>query len=305
MMSNLPLRTGRRVTKVSFQQTNTPGKRFPLKFYCLWILPKTLISRISGILAECRLSPIVLRPIIKIFIWYYKVDMSEAVQPLWSYPTFNAFFTRHLKPGSRPIDSEPNTIVSPVDGIVGQFGTIRGEQLIQAKGMNFSITDLLGDPTRARAYMNGQYITIYLAPYHYHRIHSPVLGSVRYCVHIPGLLWTVNPFGVNFVRNLFVRNERIVSYLETQKGECVMVKVGANVVGKIKVVYHSMTTNLFREKRTEVALDPPYFLCKGDELGFFELGSTVICCFKPGQIHWNGLTIGHELRMGEVIGRYL
>ena len=304
-MSNPSSSTERRVGRPSLRRIGRLGKRFRLKFYCLLILPKNLFSRFCGNIAERHLPPLVLHPLIELFTWFFQVDMSEAVEPVWAYSTFNAFFTRRLKPGSRPVDSKPETIISPVDGIVGQFGTIKGGHLIQAKGIDYTIADLLDDPSRAREYMEGQYITIYLAPYHCHRIHSPVFGSVRYCIHIPGLLWTVSSIGVNGVRNLFARNERIVSYLETQKGECAVVKIGANVVGKIKLVYHSMITNEFRAKRTEVALNPPYLIGKGDELGVFELGSTVICCFKPGQIQWNALAIGQPMRMGDVIGKFL
>ena len=305
MKSNPLMRTDRRVFKSLFRRIGTQGRRIPLRYYCLWILPKNLFSRFCGIFAEWQLPPILLRPIIRLFIWFFQVDMSEAVEPVHAYSTFNAFFTRQLKPGSRPIESESNTVVSPVDGVIAQFGTVKSGHLIQAKGMNYSIADLLDDPSRAREYREGQYITIYLAPYHYHRIHSPVSGNVRYCVHIPGLLWTVSPLGVNCVRNLFAQNERIVTYLETQNGECAFIKIGANVVGKVKLVYHSLKTNVYQEKRTVVALNPPHLLRKGDELGVFELGSTVICCFKQGQIQWNELTIGQSLKMGEAIGKFL
>jgi len=280
------------------------GRHFPLGYYFLYLLPKNAFSRLCGIIAELRLPSMILQPLIRLFIRVFRIDMSEAIEPVSTYPTFNAFFTRCLKPETRPINSQSNRLVSPVDGTIGQFGVIAEGHLIQAKGLDYTIADLLDDPVRAKEYEGGHYITIYLAPYNYHRIHSPVSGSIRHCTYIPGQLWTVSPLGVNNVRNLFPRNERIVSYIETIQGECSVVKVGATVVGKVKLAYHSIETNQFGAQRAEIALHQPYNLERGQELGVFELGSTVICCFKPGQVQWGRLAIGQSVRLGEALGHF-
>ena len=280
------------------------GHYFPVGYYFLYLLPKNGFSRFCGIIAELRLPGIFLIPMIRLFIKAFRVDMSEAIEPVTAYPTFNAFFTRRLKPETRPINSPSNVVISPVDGTIGQFGLIVKGNMIQAKGLNYTIADLLDDPARAREYEDGHYITFYLAPHNYHRIHSPVSGTIKHCTYLPGQLWTVSPLGVNHVRNLFPRNERIVSYLETSRGECAVIKIGATVVGKVKLSYHSLETNCFSATRTEVALHHPYVLKRGDELAVFELGSTVICCFKPGQIHWHPLSVGQSVRLGEAIGTF-
>ncbi len=280
------------------------GKDFPIAYYFLYLLPKNSFSRLCGIIAELHIPQLLLQPLIQSFIWIFKVDMSDALEPVTTYPTFNAFFTRRLKPEKRPIPMETNILISPVDGTIGQFGTIQDGHMIQAKGLDYTVADLLDDSARAREYIGGEYITIYLAPYNYHRIHSPVSGQIQHCAYIPGQLWTVSPLGVNNVHNLFPRNERIVSYVQTTQGECVVIKVGATVVGKVKVPYHSIETNCLKGQRTGVTLQHPYALSRGDEIGVFELGSTVICCFKPGQVRWNGISIGQSVKMGEAIGNF-
>ncbi|MBF0288811.1 MAG: phosphatidylserine decarboxylase [SAR324 cluster bacterium] len=280
------------------------GRRFPIGYYFFYLLPKSSFSRLCGIIAELRIPKFLLQPLIRCFIWIFKIDMSDALEPVTIYPTFNAFFTRHLKPESRPVQIGKNILVSPVDGTIGQFGTLQDGKMIQAKGLDYTVADLLDDPARAREYAGGEYITIYLAPYNYHRIHSPVSGHIQYCAYIPGQLWTVSPWGVNNVQNLFPRNERIISYVQTTRGECAVVKVGATVVGKVKVPYHSIETNCFQAQRTGVVLHRPYMLQRGDEIGVFELGSTVVCCFKPGQVQWDALSLGQPLKMGEAIGHF-
>lgn len=277
------------------------GKRYPIVYYFLYLLPKNAFSRLCGVMAEWHLPPLLLLPLIRSFIWVFKIDMSDAVEPISAFPTFNAFFTRRLKAETRPIPSDTTLVISPVDGTVGQWGAITAGRLIQAKGLDYTISDLLDDSIKAQEYVNGHYITIYLAPYNYHRIHSPVSGQIRRCIHIPGELWTVSPLGVNYVANLFPRNERILSYIDTPQGECVVIKVGATVVGKVKLSYQSLETNRFGGKRTEWDLAEAYTIQKGEELGVFQLGSTVICCFKPGHIRWSNLSVGQPLKLGEPI----
>ncbi len=274
----------------------------PLGYYLLWILPKNLFSRLCGWFANLRLPPFLLKPLLHLFVRAFQVDMKHAIEPLENYPTFNAFFTRRLQIMARPITSPPHHLVSPVDGTVGQFGTIKNGTLIQAKGQDYPLSELLGDSHKASQYQDGMYLTIYLAPHNYHRIHSMVAGIVDRCSYIPGKLWTVSPLGVNHVPKLFAINERLISYISTSAGECALVKVGATVVGKIKVVYHSVESNCFGAKRGDWTLAEGYPLKRGTEIGHFELGSTVICLFQKGQIQLNHLSIGQSLQYGESIG---
>lgn len=278
------------------------GNNFPISYYFLFLLPKNAFSRLCGVIAGLMLPAVILKPLIYLFIKAFEVDMSDAHLTVPQYSTFNAFFTRHLKDGARPIPSAHDVLVSPVDGTIGQFGTIENGLLIQAKDLEYTLADLFDDPVKAEAYEGGGYITIYLAPYNYHRIHSPVKGHVHHCSYIPGNLWTVSSVGVNNIPRLFAQNERIISYLETASGECAVVKVGATVVGKIKVCYHSIESNLFRAKRTGFPLQQPYFVDRGDELGLFELGSTVICCFKKGHVQWGKINNGDTVRLGKALG---
>ncbi len=280
------------------------GKRYPFSYYLLYLLPKNSFSRLCGWVAEQPWPPFFRQLLIRSFIRAFQVDMSEAMEPVERYPTFNAFFTRHLKPGTRPIDPNPTALICPVDGTIGEFGSITQGRLIQAKGLEYSLADLLDDPIRAQDYEGGEYMTIYLAPYNYHRIHSMVRGHIARFAYIPGKLWTVSPLGVNYVRNLFAINERLISYFETSGGECALVKVGATVVGKIRVKYHSIESNHWGAKRVEGPLHTPYRVEAGEEVGLFELGSTVVCVFKPGQVEWGNVEVGQAVRLGESLGTY-
>ena len=170
--------------------------------------------------------------------------------------------------------------------------------------MEYRLADLLKDPERTKFYDGGVFITIYLAPYNYHRIHSMVTGEVREFCYIPGDLWTVSPLGVHHVPGLFARNERLITYFKTEKGECALVKIGATVVGRIRVVYHDITSNRPGAAFQKIVLTSPFKVERGDEVGLFELGSTVICLFPPGQIELNELKIEQEILLGQAIGRF-
>ena len=211
-----------------------------LRFLSLALLPKKNFSRLCGWIADQRWPSYLLHQIlIRSFVRYFNVDLSECPQKLKDFQTFNEFFTRPLKPEARPISTEKNALICPVDGTIGFFGTITQEILLQAKGKEYLLTDLLQDSFVAHEYEGGIYLTIYLAPYNYHRIHSMVEGSITRFAYIPGELWTVSPLGLAFVPRLFARNERWISYIDTEHGECALVKVGATVVGRIRTVYHT------------------------------------------------------------------
>ncbi len=207
---------------------------------------------------------------------------------------------RPLRPGVRPLEADPRRMASPVDGRVIAAGEIVGGRLLQAKGCDYSLEALLGGDRTWRTFEGGAALTLYLSPRDYHRIHSPCAARVTRFAYIPGELWTVSPAGVNTVPGLFARNERLVSVLATDFGEAMLVAVGATVVGGIRVAYDPLATN---RGRAPVAreLDPPYPLEKGQELGRFELGSTVILLFQPGSVILEPLRPGDAVRLGQTI----
>ena len=276
----------------------------PPAYYFMWILPRNLISRICGVLADARIPRPLLTPLIRLFSWKFGVDLTEVSQKVSEFRTFNEFFARRLLPDTRSLNSNPASILSPVDGIVGEFGSINGGRLIQAKGLKYRLADLLKDPERTKIYDDGVFITIYLAPHNYHRIHSMVEGEIHEFSYIPGDLWTVSPLGVHHVPSLFAKNERLTTFLRTDKGECALVKVGATVVGRIRVCYHDQVSNKHRAKNQQVALETPFHIKRGEELGLFEMGSTVICLFPPGQIELGELKVEQKVCLGQAIGRF-
>ena len=274
----------------------------PPAYYFVWILPRNLFSRLCGIVADAKLPSLILIPLILLFSRFYRIDLSEAKKKVSEFRTFNEFFTRQLHSKARPIDPNPNNLLSPVDGFIGEFGSINNGKLIQAKGLDYRVSDLLEDKNRTRFYDGGIFVTIYLAPQNYHRVHSMVKGEVREFSYTPGDLWTVGKLGVNHVPNLFARNERLTTYLHTEKGECAIVKVGATVVGRIRINYHDQISNIYGEKSKKIILEKPFKLERGQEIGLFELGSTVICLFPPKQIQLFNMEIGQSIFFGQTLG---
>ncbi len=253
-----------------------------------YLLPKQALTAIAGTFAGSRLGWLTTSAV-RAFVSHYKVNMIEAEEPdPAAYPTFNAFFTRALRADVRPIADAD--WVSPVDGVISQLGAIEGDQIFQAKGHHYSTTALLGgDKTLADSFQNGQFATIYLSPSHYHRIHMPATGRLVRMVHVPGDLFSVNPATARGVPGLFARNERLVCVFEGSHGLFVVVLVGATIVGSMATVWHG----LVNPPRTGVLRHWDYpggqvFLQKGEELGRFQLGSTVVVllprgdwCFSP------------------------
>ena len=281
-----------------------PGFGRPPAYYFIWILPRNSFNRLCGLVADAQLPRFLLTLLIRIFSWKFGVNLKEASKQVSEYRNFNEFFTRKLLPDARTLDPDTEADLSPVDGILGESGFINKGVLIQAKGLEYRLADLLKDPERTKFYDGGVFITIYLAPYNYHRIHSMVTGEVREFCYIPGDLWTVSPLGVHHVPGLFARNERLTTYFKTEKGECALVKIGATVVGRIRVVYHDITSNRPGAAFQKIVLTSPFRVERGDEVGLFELGSTVICLFPPGQIELNELKIEQEILLGQAIGRF-
>ena len=281
-----------------------PGFGRPPAYYFLWILPRNSFNRLCGLVADTKFPRFLLTLLIRLFSWKYGVNLEESSKQVSEYKNFNEFFTRKLLPDVRTLDPDKEAVLSPVDGILGESGVISNEILIQAKGLEYRLADLLKDSEKSKLYDGGIFITIYLAPYNYHRIHSMVSGEVSQFCYVPGDLWTVSPLGVHHVPELFARNERLITFFETDKGECAFVKIGATVVGRIRVVYHDISSNRFGATFQKSVLEPPLRVERGDEVGLFELGSTVICLFRPGQIELKDLKINQEILFGQAIGKF-
>jgi phosphatidylserine decarboxylase len=245
-------------------------------------MPKHAMTALAGQLASARLGAITTGTIRR-FVARYGVNMDEAEQPdITAYPTFNAFFTRALKPGARPIAEA--RLICPVDGTISQFGRIEGDQIFQAKGHSFSTTALVGgDAQLAAQFQDGCFANLYLSPRDYHRIHMPADGVLQRMIHVPGELFSVNPLTARAVPDLFARNERVVCVFENADGPFVLVLVGATIVGSMATVWHGVVNpprpGTVREWRYEAG---QVSLKQGEEMGRFLLGSTVVMLF-PGQ----------------------
>ncbi len=245
-------------------------------------LPHHLVSRVTfwATRRHTRLKD----PIARWFARRYGVDMDEAVEPdPAAYPTFNAFFTRGLRAGLRPLDGGPGTPVSPVDGRVSQAGPVRDGRLYQAKGIDYSLTDLVGgDAGDAEGFRGGGFATLYLAPGDYHRIHMPLAARLRRMRQVPGRLYSVAPWTVATVPGLFTRNERVVALFDTDRGPLGMILVGAINVAAIETVWHGLVTPPgAREVRTSDYGGHAPRLERGAEMGRFNMGSTVIVLTPP------------------------
>ncbi|MGG1662295.1 archaetidylserine decarboxylase [Brevibacillus sp. NRS-1366] len=265
-------------------------------------LPQNAMSRTMGKITASRFS----RLAIQRYIRHYDIDPSIIEKPVKEYRTLKEFFTRRLKPEARPIAPGADTITSPVDGTVSQLGDICEGTMIQAKGKGYSVAELLGGSAEeAKRYYGGKFITIYLSPRDYHRIHMPVEGDLVRYSYLPGRLYPVNQLGIQHVDRLFARNERLVSYIKTEGlGDVALVKVGALFVGSVKVRYNTATTNVKHGRETNEAIVGAPHYAKGEELGWFEFGSTVILLFESSQLHWaEGIEKGSPLLMGQVLAR--
>jgi phosphatidylserine decarboxylase len=235
----------------------------------------------------------------------YAVDLTECEIPAQGFETFDAFFTRRLKPGARRIDPDPSALVSPADGRIEDIGTIHAGATFLVKGRRYDVAELLGDTAAGAELEGGQFAVIYLSPRDYHRVHAPVEGVVSALRHVPGTLYPVNQFGVTYVPNLLARNERVVVHQRNQvHGRVITVLVGAVGVGRISISFDdSVVTNDGRSAGLRVYGDAPPRLARGDELGVFHLGSTVVLFIAPGQPLTMLPPAGSRVRMGEAIAR--
>jgi phosphatidylserine decarboxylase len=266
------------------------------------ILPKASLSRLVGVATRLPAPARLHQTAAQLFSRAYRVDLDEAERPISDYPTFGDFFTRRLRDGARPIAPGEDVVISPVDGKVSEVGIAEGGRLIQAKGMSYTLGALLADPEQAEVFNGGAWATLYLAPRDYHRIHAPLSGQITGYTYVPGELWPVNPSSVRTVSNLFAANERLITFMSTHLGQVAVVKVGATCVGRIRAAYDEVVTHQ-GERGRQKRYAQPLPVKKGDELGVFEMGSTVIVIFEPKKVSLlASLQAGVVVRMGQPIG---
>jgi len=252
-----------------------------------YLLPKGALTNFAGRVAGAKGGAMTTR-LIRWFVGRYDVNMREALNPdIASYPSFNEFFTRALRPDARPLADA--AFICPVDGRISQFGAIEDDQIFQAKGHKFSTTALVGgDAALAAKFQHGSFANLYLSPRDYHRIHMPVDGKLTRMIYVPGELFSVNPTTARGIPGLFARNERVVCVFDTAHGPFVMTLVGATIVGSMATVWHGLVNPPRLPKVTEWTYDDQNIvLKKGDELGRFLLGSTVVMLFPKDTLCFN------------------
>ncbi|MBT5484385.1 MAG: phosphatidylserine decarboxylase [Gammaproteobacteria bacterium] len=270
------------------------------------LAPQHLLSRLAGKLADAS-TPALKNFMIRKFVKRYGVNMAEAINSeAEDFATFNDFFTRALKPGTREVHSAPDSLVSPADGIISAAGNITGDQLFQAKGKSFSLAALLGgDSDTASSFLDGSFVTVYLSPKDYHRVHMPCAGILKKMIYVPGKLFSVNQTTSERIDDLFARNERAVCLFDTDAGPMAMILVGAMIVAGIETVWsgqvapapHGLCTSDYANQH------PAIQLAKGEEMGRFKLGSTVILLTGPGAVNWlQDVDENFAVKMGEQIG---
>jgi phosphatidylserine decarboxylase len=268
-------------------------------------LPQGALSRGFGRVADLPVPRPLRRAVIGGFARAVGADPAEAERPIGEYRSVNAFFTRRLRPGVRKWPSDWHVVASPVDGTVGQLGTVTSGRALQAKGKEYSVAELLGDAEAAKAYEGGTFLTLYLSPKDYHRIHTPLSGRVVSVRHLPGGLMPVNAPSVASVDRLFCRNERLICHLDTAVGRCAVVAVGAYNVGRITAAFDpDWTTNRPRSRVADTrSYNPPMSIGREDELMTFHLGSTVVVLWQRGRVELERrLEPGATVRVGEGVG---
>ena len=267
------------------------------------LVPRSALSWAVGALTRLPAPPALHQAAMRAFARSYRVDLQEAELPVEGYRRFSDFFSRGLRPGARPVDVDPRGVVSPVDGAVSEVGRIEAGSCLQAKGIHYPVDRLLGDAELARAFAGGgSFATLYLSPRDYHRVHAPVDGRIVASRYLPGEFWPVNPATVRTKEALFCLNERLVTVLEGDLGRSAVVLVGATCVGRIRSAYDDRLTHAGQPEGVRT-YQPPLPVAKGDEVGRFEMGSTVILLFEPGRVRWESwLQAGAAVRMGQRIG---
>jgi phosphatidylserine decarboxylase len=288
--------------------TRSPSVGDRVRAAVQWPLPQHALSRLVLRVTHSRrrwLKSLLIRRIVAA----YDVDLSEAAEPSpAAYASFNELFTRPLAPGARPLPDDPTAVACPVDGVVSQAGTIEDGRVFQAKGREFSVDELLGGaPDRALPFRDGSFATLYLSPRDYHRIHMPVDGRLVETVHVPGRLFSVDERTTRAVPRLFARNERVAAIFDSAAGPLAVVMVGALFVSGIETVWQGLITPPSSRwvRAWRHGGDGPSF-ARGDEIGRFNMGSTVILLFGPGRVAWSPELVPEAMvRMGRAIGNIL
>jgi phosphatidylserine decarboxylase len=281
-----------------------------------YLLPHHLLCRLVYALSRSQRTWLK-NALIRAFVRHYRPQLADALDPEpLHYPSFNAFFTRALKPGARPMPPVATQLVSPCDGIVGQTGLLVDEELLQAKGHRYRLSELLATPeTAPEAFRGGHYATLYLAPYHYHRVHMPLAGTLRSAWHVPGRLFSVNDATRARVPRLFARNERVICLFDGEHGPFALILVGALFVGSMSTVWHGEITPWRPAGRTPAPLRAVHrlepsstverFQARGAELGRFNMGSTVVLLLSAA-LRWEAaLGLGAAVRVGQPLATWL
>ena len=273
-----------------------------IKGWLFHFFPHHAVSRLMLTLSRLEMPGVSYA--VKLFVRVFKVDLSEAeIEHIEDYPSFNAFFTRALKSDVRPIQRDSNIVVSPCDGSVMQIGKIEMGRIVQAKDHDYSVAELL-TPAASDAFEQGFFCTIYLGPRHYHRVHMPLAGKLKTMIHIPGRLFSVAPYATRVIPRLYTKNERVVSIFDTEHGATAIVMVGAVNVSAIETVWHGLVSPSsqalsYHRYGTDAALSPTIELDKGEEMGRFNIGSTVVLLINNDTLNWNPLYHpGAELKVG-------
>ncbi|MCU0821427.1 MAG: archaetidylserine decarboxylase [Spirochaetes bacterium] len=268
-------------------------------------IPKGIISRLFGYLTRRRIPRFVLSSIINWYCKKFPVKKDEILYPAGGFKTLDEFFTRKLKEGVHKIDPSTGAVVSPVDAMISYYGRINKKSIIQAKGIEYSLSALVPS-AMAEKFIDGDFITLYLSPADYHHIHSPVSGNIIGFFNIPGKLYSVQEFMVNGMKGLFSKNERVISYIRTDRGLAAVCKIGAMNVGRITLNYAGVVTNKTFRHRNEFFYPEKFcpHIKKGENLGTFHLGSTVILLFQKDMIKFDKLEIGRSVRIGHRIAVY-
>ena len=297
----------RRVTRVEFRkpgpsfQSGQPGQPGQPGLRQTAVAPFAAWSTLVGFGARARVPNALRGPAYRAFARAVGANLGETELDLAEYDTFGDFFARKLRPGARPIDPNESVVISPCDGVVAARGTAVGGELIQAKGLNYRLEDLVVDPAMAERLVGGPYATIYLSPRDYHRVHAPVDARLVAYDYVPGDLWPVNTKVTARRANLLARNERIVIWLEAPRlGMVAVVMVAAVGVGNMRLA-HAEDSVAWRHAGELRRIQLDATVKRGDELGAFRLGSTVVMCFEPGVVELEG-DVGQAVRFGERLG---
>ncbi|HET6432606.1 archaetidylserine decarboxylase [Dyella sp.] len=275
-----------------------------LKVFLQYILPHRALSRLVYWATRWRFGPWK-NWLIGTIVRNYQVDMAEAAQPdPRAYEHFNAFFTRVLKPGARQADADPSSVLSPADGRISQSGAIADGRIFQAKGQSYTAAELLGDESAAAPYRNGRFVTVYLSPRDYHRVHMPLSGTLTETVHVPGRIFSVAPFAVEAIPRLFARNERLVCHFEGEHGPFAVVLVGAILVSSVSIVWDGLVIPPYAPGiRRKSFAGRNIRLERFAEMGRFNMGSTVILLLPDTGAPLDPLTPQQPIKVGQRLGQ--